>query len=85
MAPSTRRGAGVRRLEQIAPDLASALEATVCDHTPQGCAAALRASADLYRRIRGDASALVRRTSAEASSLDYLAQIEARLPVSGHR
>jgi hypothetical protein len=71
------RAAGVRRLEQMAPGLVPALEATVGDHTAPGCAAALRASAALYRQLRGDAPALVRRTSAEAASLDYLAQIEA--------
>jgi hypothetical protein len=79
------RAAGARRLEQIAPDLVPALEATVGDHTPHGCAAALRATADLYRQLRGDASALARHSSAEASSLDYLAQMEARLPALGHR
>ena len=70
------RAAGVRRLEQMAPGLVPALEATVGDHTPRGCAAALRASVALYRQLRGDAPALVRRTSAEAASLEYLAQIE---------
>ena len=78
------RPAGVRRLERIAPDLVPGLEATVGDHTPHGCAAALRAAAGLYRRLRdespGGASALVRRASAEAASLAYLTQIEARLP-----
>jgi len=39
----------------------------------------------LYRQLRGDTPALVRRTSAEAASLDYLAQIEARLPELGYR
>jgi hypothetical protein len=51
---------GVRRLEQIAPGLVLALEATVGDHTPRGCAAALRASVALYRQLRGDTPALVR-------------------------
>ena len=78
------RAAGVRRLEQIAPDLVPALDATVGDHTPHGCAAALRASAGLYRRLRGDDDGLVRRTSAEAASLAYLAQIQARLPPVSH-
>jgi hypothetical protein len=49
------------------------------DHTAGGCLAALRASVDLYRRLRGDPSGLVRRTDAEAASLDYLDQIEARV------
>jgi len=78
------RAAGVRRLEQIAPDLVPALEATVGDHTPHGCAAALRASARLYRQLRGDDAGLVRRTSAEAASLGYLAQIETRPPALSH-
>src|SRR5437764_1071184 len=70
----------VRRLEQMAPGLVPALEATIGDHTPPGCAAALRASVALYRQLRGDAPALVWRAGAEAASLDYLAQIEARPP-----
>jgi hypothetical protein len=78
------RAAGVRRLEQVAPDLVPALENTVGDHTPYGCAGALRASVGLYRQLRGDAPGLVRRARAEAASLDYLAQIEARLPSAGH-
>jgi nucleotidyltransferase-like protein len=77
------RAAGARRLEQIAPDLVPALEVTIGDHSPHGCAAALRATADLYRRLRGDHAGLVRRTGAEAASLDYLAQVEARLPALG--
>jgi hypothetical protein len=78
------RAAGVRRLEEIAPDLVPALEATVGDHTPRGCAAALRASVALYRQLRGDAG-MVRRADAEAASLDYLEAVEARLPARSHR
>ena len=36
-------------------------------------------SVALYRQVRGDALALARRTSTEATSLDYLAQVEASL------
>ena len=79
-----RRAAGVRRIEQMAPELVPALAGTVGDHTPQGCAAALRASVGLYRQLRGDAPGLVRRTHAETAVMDYLAQIEARLPSSRH-
>jgi hypothetical protein len=68
----------------MAPGLVPALEATVGDHTAHGCAAALRASVAFYRQLRGDAPALVRRTSAEAASLDYLTQIEAAA-VHSHR
>ena len=88
-----QRAAGVRRLERLAPDLVPALAATVGDHTPEGCLAALRASVDLYRRLRGDSegsgeprrgapvgsAGLVRRADAEAAVLDYLDQIEARV------
>jgi hypothetical protein len=74
-----QRAAGVRRLERLAPDLVPALAATVGDHRAPGCLAALRAAVDLYRRLRGDAAGLVRRASAEAASLDYLAEIEARV------
>jgi hypothetical protein len=74
-----QRAAGVRRLERLAPDLVPALAATVGDHTAEGCLAALRASVDLYRRLRGDAAGLVRRGDAEAASLDYLAEIQARV------
>jgi hypothetical protein len=73
------RAAGVRRLEQVAPDLVPALAATVGDDSARGCLAALRAAIDLYRRLRGDAAGLVRRASAEAASLDYLAEIQARV------
>jgi hypothetical protein len=73
------RAAGVRRLEQVAPDLVPALAATIGDDSARGCLAALRAAIDLYRRLRGDAAGLVRRASAEAASLDYLAEIQARV------
>ena len=76
---------GIGDAEVMAGQLGYLLEATVGDHTPHGCAAALRASVDLYRHLRGDTSALERRTSAETASLDYLAQIEARLPAIGYR
>lgn len=72
------RAGGVRRLEQLAPDLVDALAATIGDHSPGGCAAALRAAVDLYRELRDD-DGLVRRDAAEAASLDYLTEIEARL------
>ena len=43
----------------MTPGLVPALEATVGDHTPHGCAAALRASVALYGQLRGDALTLV--------------------------
>jgi hypothetical protein len=78
------RASGVRRLEQLAPDLVDALAATIGDHSPRGCAAALRAAVDLYRELRDD-DGLLRRGAAEAASLDYLAEIEARLAAPDRR
>ncbi len=74
-----QRAAGVRRIEQLVPDLVPAMEATVGDHTPHGCAAALWAAVGLYRRLRRD-DGLVRRSDAECATLAYLADIGARLP-----
>ncbi|HEX6854128.1 MAG TPA: hypothetical protein VF204_02415 [Streptosporangiaceae bacterium] len=79
------RPAGERRLEQMAPGLVPALAATVGDYSPQGCAAALRAAAGLYRQLCDETPSLVRRAAAEAVSLSYLAQIEARIPSPGDR
>lgn len=73
------RSDGVRRIERIAPDLVPAMEATVGDHTGSGCVEAMRAAIELYRRLRGDASGVERRTGAESASLEYLTEIEARL------
>lgn len=69
----------------MAPGLVPALAATVGDHSPQGCAAALRAAAGLYGQLRDEDASLVRRAGAEAVSLDYLAQIEAQIPSPGDR
>jgi len=73
------RPQGVRRLEQYAGDALEELEDTVGDRTPQGCLVALRASIGLYRRLRDAAEddTLVRRSEAEAASVEYLDQIAA--------
>lgn len=73
------RANGVRRIERIAPDLVPALAATIGDHSGRGCMDAMRAAVDLYRRLRGDVSGVVRRAGAESASLAYLMAIEARL------
>lgn len=69
------RAQGVRRIEQIAPELVPALEATVGDHTDADCVRAMRAASNLYRLLRVEASGVVRRTEAESASLEYLSQI----------
>jgi hypothetical protein len=76
-----QRPQGVRRLERYAGDALAELEETVGDHTRDGCLRALRASVRLYQRLRANADdqSLVRRTEAEAASLDYLEQIAASL------
>jgi hypothetical protein len=73
------RAAGVRRLERIAPDLLPDLEATLGDHTPHGCLAALRATVALYHRLRDDGPPVERRGEAERHAVAYLADLEARL------
>jgi hypothetical protein len=69
------RAQGVRRIEQLAPDLVPALQAAVGDHMAAGCAAAIRAAIDLYHLLREEASDVVPRTGAESASLEYLSQI----------
>jgi hypothetical protein len=78
------RANGVRRIEQIAPDLVPAMAATIGEHTAGSCLNALHAAVDLYQQLRGESPTIVRRTGAESAVLTYLAEIEARL-VSGGR
>ena len=62
-----RRAAGVRRLEQVAPDLVPALEATLGDHTAPGCigsAARGRRALPLAARRRAARRRAARRPSA---------------------
>jgi hypothetical protein len=72
-----QRPQGVRRLERFAPDAVPALKATIGDHTTAGCAAALRASIDLYDTLRERLAepGLVRRTEAEAAVVAYLDEL----------
>jgi hypothetical protein len=69
-----QRPQGVRRIEQYAPELAAAMEATVGDHSRSGCAAALRAAAELYRRVRTQTPAgpVEIRGDAEREALTFL-------------
>ncbi len=73
------RPSGVRRLEQIAPDLVQALQATVGDYTPTDCARTLRATIDLYRQLRAIHPEVVHRRAAEVATIQYLDEIEAHL------
>ena len=82
---AARRGVrpqGVRRLERYAGDALPELEATVGDHSREGCLRALRASVGLYTRLRGemDDGHLVRRADAEAASREYVETIAGTPP-----
>ena len=73
-AGRTERPAGVRRLETLAPEHREAFAATVAVPAREDCLRALRASVDLYLRLR-DESTVVCRSSAERAVLDDLADI----------
>ena len=74
------RPSGVRRLELLAPDLAEELRATVATPSADSCAAALRAAAESYRRLRArlGGKALRRRSTAEVAALQYLEAVVER-------
>jgi len=73
----TDRPAGVRRIEQLAPDLLPQLKQTVAAHDRAGCLRALHAAVDLYREVRP--AGLVRRTDAEQAVIAYVDDLPARL------
>jgi hypothetical protein len=71
------RPQGVRRIEAFAPDMVPRVAATVATHSRASCAAALQATVDLYRDLRGtDRGADVQiRAEAEAAAVDYLTNV----------
>ncbi len=69
------RPSGVRRIEQIAPDLVPDLQETVGDYSPSGCARALLATVTLYRLLREEHPDLAHQEAAEAATIDYLIDI----------
>jgi predicted nucleotidyltransferase len=71
-----QRQQGVRRLERFAPDEVPALAATIGDHSVAGCAEALRAAIELYRRLREPGLEL--RGAAEEASVAYLDEVASR-------
>jgi hypothetical protein len=64
------RPSGVRRLEQLAPELVPALHATVAVPEPVACLDALTSVADLYCRVRPEGVRTHDR--AERAVRDYL-------------
>lgn len=75
------RPQGVRRLEQIAPAATAQLVETIGAHDPVACAAAVRATAALYRELREErierGEALTCRTDAERHALAHLEAVAA--------
>jgi hypothetical protein len=73
----TDRPAGVRRIEQLAPELVPQLKQTVAGPDRDDCLRALHAAVDLYREVRP--ADLVRRTEAERAVIAYVEDLPARL------
>jgi hypothetical protein len=72
------RPMGVRKLERLAPQYASALRATVAGHDSRDCARALFACVDLYRALRAQprpAGTLEQREGAERAAVKYLSEL----------
>ncbi|HEY3560934.1 MAG TPA: hypothetical protein VGL05_25905 [Kribbella sp.] len=69
----TAKPSGVRRLEALAPELVPALRATVATADRDDCLRALRATVEVYRKVRDDSGVqVVRRTAAEEAVVDFL-------------
>ena len=75
------RPSGVRRLETAAPAAAREMEITLETPDRAACAQALRAAAQLYRRLRevGRPPSLIVRTEAEGAAMAYLEDVRARV------
>jgi predicted nucleotidyltransferase len=65
---------GVRHLEALAPDEATALRATVCGYDQNEAGQALLATVELYRRWR-DHATIDRRHDAERYAVEYLRRL----------
>jgi len=74
------RPTGVRRLEQLAPDLAAEMRATLAAYDARSCALALASAAGMYRRLRQAVAAgpLSLRPEAEHAAMAYLDEVSAR-------
>ncbi len=70
LARAGHKPAGVRRVEQRAPELVPALAATAAVHDERSCLAALAASVALYQQLRSPQ--VLHRSEAEAAALSYL-------------
>ncbi len=81
LASRGARPTSVRKLEQIAPDLAAEIAATIGACEPRALVAALEGTATVYRKLRAATTSaeLQRRTAAEAAAVDYVRTIAARV------
>jgi hypothetical protein len=79
LASRGARPMGVRKLEQVAPDLAARLARTVAAYDRSACLAALRHAIDCYRELRRDAAApgLQRRVEAEEAAVAFVEALAA--------
>jgi predicted nucleotidyltransferase len=69
----TPKPSGVRRLETLAPELVPQLRETVATADRGDCLRALKASVELYRKVRDSSGVEVeRRVDAERAVVDYL-------------
>jgi hypothetical protein len=74
------RPAGVRRVEQLAPDLAQQLQLTVVARDPSEQLRALQAAIALYRQLRAAVGeSLQPRAAAEAVATQYVEEMRRRL------
>lgn len=75
------RPSGVRRLEQLAPDLAEEMRATIATYDARSCLVAVRHAVEMYRRLRQALRppGLVLRSAAEDAAMAYLGEAEARI------
>lgn len=74
LASRGARPTGVRKLEQVAPDLAARLARTVAVYDRDACLAALRHSIECYRALRRDAATpgLRHRVAAEEAAVAFV-------------
>jgi hypothetical protein len=74
------RPSGVRKVEFLAPELAKEMESTLATYSAQSCAAALRAAANFYLKLRRQmADGTIRcHQPAERAAMEYLGEVEAR-------
>jgi hypothetical protein len=70
--------AGVRRLEQLAPEHLLPLQATVAAHDAIDCRRALLACVDLYRLLRSDGAPIDVHEAAEKAAMRYLSAADQR-------